>query len=166
MPVTTDIAATYRGPGRVVARLLSAGQREDRAPVMLLGGCLVLCVAQWPRLARQSYLAGEDLQLLMAGSLFGVVFILPLVFYTVALLSHGLIRLFGGRSTGFGARLALFWALLAASPVMLLWGLVAGFIGEGLELNLTGVLWFATFLWFWMAGLRQAGWGERPDASE
>ncbi|MDX1821643.1 MAG: YIP1 family protein [Paracoccaceae bacterium] len=166
MSVTTDIVATYRGPGRVVARLIAAGPREDRALVMLLGGCLVMFIAQWPRLARQSYLTGEDLQMLMAGSLFGVVFILPLVLYLVALISQGLIRLFGGRSSGYAARLALFWALLAASPLMLLWGLVAGFIGEGLELNVTGVLWFAAFLWFWMAGLRQAGWGVRADAIE
>jgi hypothetical protein len=50
--------------------------------------------------------------------------------------------------------------LLAASPLMLLWGLVAGFIGEGIEMTLTGSLWFVIFAWFWIAGLRQAGWGE------
>ncbi|MEE4348337.1 MAG: YIP1 family protein [Paracoccaceae bacterium] len=160
MSVTTDIVATYRGPGRVVSRLLAAGQREDRALVMLLGGCAVMFIAQWPRLARQSYLSGEDLQMLLAGSLFGVVFFLPLVLYAVALLSHGVIRLFGGRSTGFSARVALFWALLAASPLMLLWGLVAGFIGEGHQLTLTGAIWLMAFLWFWIAGLKQAGWGE------
>jgi hypothetical protein len=166
MAVTTDIVATYRKPGRVVARLLGAGPREDRALVMLLGGCVVMFVAQWPRLARQSFLAGDDLQLLMAGSLFGILFVLPLLLYALALFSRGLIWILGGRSTGFAARLALFWALLAASPLMLLWGLVAGFIGEGLELKMTGALWLAIFLWFWMAGLRQAGWGVRPDATE
>lgn len=160
MPVTRDIAATYRGPGRVVARLLETGAREDRALVILVGACAVMFVAQWPRLSRMAHLTGEDLQMLLAGSLFGLLFILPLALYALALISHGVIRLVGGKSTGFSARLALFWALLAASPLALLWGLVAGFIGEGLELTLTGAVWLAAFLWFWIAGMKQAGWGD------
>ena len=160
MSVTTEILATYRGPGRVIARHLAEGPREDRALVILLGGCVVMFIAQWPRLARQSYQTGEDLQMLMGGSLMALVFLLPLLLYVVGLLSYLLVRLFRGRASGYGARIALFWALLAASPLMLLWGLVAGFIGEGIEMTLTGSLWFAIFAWFWIAGLRQAGWGE------
>lgn len=161
MPVTTDIVATYRGPGRVLSRLLAAGPREDRALVILMGGCLVMFVAQWPRLARQSHQTGEDMQMLLAGSLFGILFVLPLMLYALSFLSYLVIRIFGAKPGSYRARLALFWALLAASPVMLLWGLVAGFIGPGTQLNLTGVIWLIAFLWFWIAGLRQAGWGEQ-----
>ena len=161
MPVTTDIVATYRGPGRVVARLLAAGPREDRALVILMGGCLVMFVAQWPRLARQSYQTGEEMQMLLAGALFGILFILPLIMYGLSFLSYLVMRVFGARQDGYGARLALFWALLAASPVMLLWGLVAGFIGPGTQLTAVGFLWVIAFLWFWIAGLKQAGWGEQ-----
>jgi hypothetical protein len=166
MAVTTDIVATYRGPGRVMARLLAAGPREDRALVTLIGGCLVMFVAQWPRLARQSYQTGEDMQMLLAGALFGILFLMPLIMYALAWISRGVAWIFGGRTTGYGARLALFWALLAASPVLLLWGLVAGFIGPGLQLTLTGALWLIAFLWFWIAGLKQAGWGARSNANE
>jgi hypothetical protein len=161
MPVTTDIVATYRGPGRVVARLMAAGPREDRALVILMGGCLVMFVAQWPRLARQSYQTGEEMQMLLAGALFGILFVLPLVLYGLAFISYMAIRVFGGQPGGYRARLALFWALLAASPVMLLWGLVAGFIGPGTQQTAVGLVWLVAFLWFWIAGLKQAGWGEQ-----
>ena len=36
MPVTTDIVATYKGPRRVIAHLLSLGPREDRALAILI----------------------------------------------------------------------------------------------------------------------------------
>lgn len=166
MPVTRDIVATYAGPGRVVGRILAAGPREDRALAILVGACLIMFVAQWPRLSRMSYLDGTDLQMLLAGALFGVLFILPLLLYALALVSQGLLRLFGGRSSGFGTRLALFWALLAASPLTLLWGLVAGFIGPSQQLTVTGLIWFAVFMWFWIAGLKQAGWGGSADAPD
>ena len=159
MPVTTDIVATYRAPGRVISRLLAAGQREDRALVILVAACAVMFVAQWPRLSRISYLTGEDLQMLLAGSLFSLLFIMPLVLYFVAWLSHAVVWIFGGRTTGYSARLAL----LAASPLVLFWGLVAGFIGQGGQLTAVGLLWLVIFLWFWIAGLRQAGWKEKKE---
>lgn len=166
MPVTRDIVATYAGPGKVVRRLMQAGPREDRALVILVGACAVMFVAQWPRLSRLAYLTGEDLQMLLAGALFGVLFILPLVLYALAWISRGFVWVARGRVTGYGARLALFWALLAASPLTLLWGLVAGFIGEGPELTLTGIIWCVVFLWFWIAGLKQTGWGDSAHAAE
>jgi len=161
MPVTTDIVATYRAPGQVVSRLLAAGPREDRALVILVAGCAVMFLAQWPRLSRVAHLTGQDLQMLLAGSLFGLLFILPLVLYHAAWLSRGIVWISGGKTTGYSARLALFWALLAASPIVLLWGLVAGFIGEGAQLKAVGLVWLVVFLWFWIAGLRQAGWKEK-----
>ncbi|MEM9578356.1 MAG: YIP1 family protein [Pseudomonadota bacterium] len=153
MAVTRNITATYKGPGRVVTGLLALGQREDRALAYLMAGCLVVFVAQMPKLARQAHLTGEDLNMLMGATLMAWLFIAPLVLYCVAALSHLVAKLFRGRGTGYGARLALFWALLASSPLMLLNGLVAGFIGPGIELQIVGVLWFAIFMWFWLGGL-------------
>ncbi|MEM9552221.1 MAG: YIP1 family protein, partial [Pseudomonadota bacterium] len=118
MPVTTDITATYRGPGRVVARLLALGQREDRALAFLMGGCLLVFVAQLPRLAREAHLTGQALDMLLGASLMAWVIIAPLIFYLLAALSHLVARAVGGKGTWFGARLALFWALLASSPVL------------------------------------------------
>ncbi|WP_170394132.1 YIP1 family protein [Ruegeria arenilitoris] len=155
MPVTSDIVATYRGPGRVVRRLLDLGQREDRALVFVMGFCVVAFIAQLPGLARRAHLEGLELNALMAAALLGTVFILPLLFYLLAFVSYGAARLVGGRGTAYGARLALFWALLSSTPLVLLNGLVAGLIGPGPALTLVGAAWFGVFIWFWLAGLRQ-----------
>ncbi len=153
MAVTRNITATYRGPARVVRQLLSHGPREDRALAYLMAGCLVVFIAQLPRLARQAHLNGDDLNMLMGATLMAWLFIAPLVLYTLAAVTHLLAKAVGGKGTPYGARLALFWALLASSPLMLLNGLVAGFIGPGQELQLVSFLWLAVFLWFWIAGL-------------
>ncbi len=161
MPVSRDIVATYRGPRRVVARLLAMGVREDRALALLMGGCALVFVAQWPRLAREAHLAGEALNPRLAGALLGWMVIAPLMFYGLAFLSQLVARLLGGRVTGYGARIALFWAFLAASPLLLLHGLVAGFIGPGAGLTVVGAIWCGVFLWFWLSGLGEAGWSGR-----
>jgi hypothetical protein len=160
MPVTSDIAATYKGPRRVFRRLLQMGPREDRALAILMAGCAVMFIAQMPRLARQAHLKGEELNPLLGGTLLAWVFIAPLMLYALAFISHLLARAIGGKGSGFGARLALFWALLAASPVVLLHGLAAGFIGPGIQLDIVGLSWCGLFLWFWLAGLAEAGWGK------
>ena len=161
MAVTRNITATYKGPGRVMTRLLALGPREDRALAYLMAGCLIVFIAQMPRLAREAHINGDDLNMLMGASLMAWVFVAPLVLYVLAAISHVIAKVFRGKGTHYGARLALFWALLASSPLMLLNGLVAGFIGPGLELQAVGFLWFAVFGWFWIGGLVAA---ERADA--
>ncbi|MDX1744002.1 MAG: YIP1 family protein [Ruegeria sp.] len=156
MPLTSDIVATYRGPGRVVRRLLDLGQREDRALIFVMGFCVGAFIAQLPALARRAHLEGLELNMLMGGALLGSVIILPLVLYVLAFVSYGAARLVGGRGSAYGARLALFWALLSSTPLVLLNGLVAGFLGPGSALTLVGVIWLGVFIWFWLAGLRQA----------
>ncbi|GAA6158029.1 MULTISPECIES: YIP1 family protein [Ruegeria] len=156
MPVTSDIVATYRGPGRVVRRLLELGQREDRALVFVMAFCVVAFIAQLPSLSRRAHLEGLELNMLMGGALLGTVIILPLFFYALAFVSYGAARLVGGKGSAYGARVALFWALLSSTPLVLLNGLVAGFIGPGPALTGVGLIWFVVFLWFWLSGLRQA----------
>ncbi|MDT8329095.1 MAG: YIP1 family protein [Roseovarius sp.] len=160
MPVTRDIVATYRRPRRVVRRLLDAGPREDRALVILLAACGVIFIAQWPRLAREAHLTGQELNPMLGGALLAWIFIAPLILYTLALISHGLARMLGAKGTGYGARVALFWALLATSPIMLLHGLVAGFIGPGPGLQVVGLIWLSFFGWFWVAGWLEAEWSK------
>ena len=159
MSVTRDIAATYRSPGAVMRRLLAMGQREDRALAILMAGCVVMFIAQWPQLARKAYLTDQELNPLLGGALLAWAFIAPLILYAIALISHWIARILGGNGTGFGARMALFWALLAASPLVLLHGLVAGFIGPGPALTAIGVMWVVAFMVFWALGLREAECG-------
>jgi hypothetical protein len=158
MAVTTDIVATYRGPRRVIARLLSMGPREDRLLAFLMFGCTLAFVAQMPRLSREAHLTGQELNMLLGGALLGLIFIAPLALYAVSWGVHLLARLFGGAGDSYRSRLVLFWTLLASSPLLLLNGLVAGFIGPGPALSSVGILWLAVCLWFWLSGMIEAYW--------
>ncbi len=156
MAVTSDIIATYRGPRRVLARLLGMGIREDRVLAFLMGGCVLTFVAQMPKLARDAHMSGQELNMLLGASLLGWIFFAPLFFYFLAWVMHLITAIFAKHGSSYNARLALFWAFLAASPLMLLNGLTAGFIGPGVELTLVGILWLAVFLWFWISGMIEA----------
>ncbi|MDQ7069918.1 MAG: YIP1 family protein [Rhodobacterales bacterium] len=160
MPITRDIVATYRGPGRVVRRILGMGAGETYALTLVMVGCVVVFIAQWPKFARESYLSGEDIYISLYGAFIAMMFMMPLVLYALAGVSHVVARLIGGTGSGYASRVALFWAFLAASPMMLLNGLVAGFIGAGPQMTVTGGLWLLVFLWFWLMGLREAQWGK------
>lgn len=156
MSVVMDIVATYRGPARVLRRFAAAGQREDRAVAILMAGCAVVFVSTWPALSRQAHLSGQDVSMLLGGALFSWLFIMPLVLYVLASLAFGLGRALGSKGKAWAFRIALFWALLAASPLMLLHGLVTGFLGDGPPRMIVGALWLVVFLWFWLSGSRAA----------
>ncbi len=152
MSVSRNIVATYRGPARVIRALLGDGQREDRALAFLMGACALIFVAQLPRLAREAHLTGDELNMLMGATLMAWIFIAPLLMYAIAALARVVGRVLGGQGSMYGARLALFWSLLASTPLLLLHGLVAGFIGNGIELQIVGLIWLLCFCWFWISG--------------
>ncbi|MCI2393246.1 YIP1 family protein [Aliiroseovarius sediminis] len=156
MSVIDDVVRSYRAPRAVFRRRLDMGTREDKALAVLMGGCLLVFAAQMPRLARVAHETGDELNMLMGATMLAWIFIMPLVFYAIGTLSHFVVRLFGGKGSAFAARFALFWALLCATPLWLLWGLVAGFIGEGVQMSLTGALALLAFLLFWSINLREA----------
>lgn len=163
MPVTTDIIQTWRSPKVVYRRLLSAGQREDRAIALLMLACFIIFIAQWPRLVRISQgfdlTAGTEvpgLDRLMSYEFMGWLMVWPLGLYAIAGLVVLVLRLFGTKITGYGGRLALFWALLATTPVMLFYGLLRGLNGDVLATKLAGSLWIAALILFYILGLRVA----------
>ena len=149
-----DIARSYRAPRQVLRRRVAGAPREDRAFMLLVVGCLIMFVAQWPALSRAAF---EDpsipLEARLGGALMGWLFIAPLFLYVLAGISHLIAKLLGGRASFYQARMALFWALLAASPAFLFSGLIAGFVGPGGALTLTSALAGVAFLWIWGAGL-------------
>jgi hypothetical protein len=157
MSVTTDIKASYRGPGRVVARLMGQGRREGFALNILLFACIVMFVAQAPYQSREAHF-NPDVPLMarMYWSAFLWIFLVPLLLYGFAAMVFGLARLAGRNITGYGIRLSLFWALLASSPVVLFLGLIAAFIGPSVGLQLVGMIWLLNVSWFWIAGMRAA----------
>ena len=156
MAVTDDILATYRGPRAVVTRLLQGERHEARALAYLLAAVIVIHIAQWPGMARAAFLQPDvPLSQRMVAALLAVLAAVP-VLYGLAAVSHLVARAIGGRGSYFAARIALFWALLATTPLMLFQGMVAAFSGPGPQLTLVGLLVFGVFLWFWISGLRVA----------
>lgn len=155
MALTGDILESYRAPGRVLARRMRApeGRGEARALITLMLACFLIFVAQWPRLSREAYLTGGDLDMMLGGALLGWLFIAPLLLYGLAGISHAIARRLGGQGTYLGARMALFWALLAAAPLWLLWGLLAGMVGPGIGLDVVGVAALVAFVAIWAVGL-------------
>ena len=162
MPITTDIFRTWRAPRQVVRGLLDQGQREDRLIFLAMVGCFLMFVAQLPlmaRMAEESRAPGREvleLDMLIGTAFFGWLMIMPLALYLIAALSVPVLRLFRMRVSGFGARLALFWALIAAAPAALLLGLLNGLNGPGPGTTLVGVIWLGVFALFWVQGLREA----------
>jgi len=159
MPVSGDILATYRAPRRVMARLLEGERHEARPLAYLLAALALMLVAQIPALRETARLhpdAPLAASLLARALALGVM--LP-VLYLVAAASHFAARSLGGRGDGFGARLALFWALLAAAPLVLVQAAVGAVVGQGTVLTVAALLVFAVFLWIWLSGLVETEFG-------
>ena len=134
------LLAEHSERDHLMARLLEVGPREDRALVYLLGFCGIAFAAQLPGLARQAHLEGLELNMLLGGTLMATLFLAPLLFYALAFVAHLIARAVGGKGPSFNARIALFWSLLASSPLILLNGLVAGYIGAGIQLTIVGLI--------------------------
>lgn len=158
MSVMQDVLRNYRAPREVFQRRLGNQPREDRAIAVLMAACLLVFISQMPVQARLAYETGQELNMLLGSVLLAWVFIMPLLLYLLGSLSHLIARLFNGRGTANGARFALFWAMLCTTPIWLLWGLVVGFMGPGIQAQMTGGLTLAALLWFWSVNFRQVEW--------
>lgn len=123
---------------------------------VLMGAMLVFTIAQMPGHARAAVLdPSVPFGGRMAGAMMAVVFLMPLLAYTVAALISLFSQLLPHRCIApADSRLALFWALLAISPAMLLSGLVEGLIGPGVALIVTRLVAGLGFLFIWGAGLK------------
>ncbi len=157
MGVITDILAAWRAPRRMIRTKLDQGLREDSALALIMGAGVLVFVAQWPVAVRAATFDPKiPLDARLGGALLACVFFLPLIAYTIALISYGLSRLLGGRGTGYGARLALFWAFLAITPVMLIQGVLTGFLGHAGVVTAVQIIAGAGFLWMWFQMLIEA----------
>nr|WP_154335992.1 hypothetical protein [Paracoccus sp. S-4012] len=143
---------SWVAPRRVVRGL--SDFTEPALLALLMAAMMVFLLAQAPGHARAATLDPTvPLDVRIAGAMMGVIFILPLLAYTVALIVSLAARLTPWRIEPRHSRLALFWALLAVAPAMLLTGLTAGLIGPGPALVLTNVIAGLGFLVIWGAGL-------------
>jgi hypothetical protein len=155
MSIALDIVRTYRAPKEVQLRQMRAGENgEGRALAVLMGACFLLFVATLPNLSRQAFLDPSiPFQGRMAGAFFAWLLMMPLVFYALSIVVKLVLKLIGKDAPGHHVRMALFWALLASSPLWLLSGLAAGFAGETPGTTLSGVLAIGAFLIFTIFGL-------------
>ena len=157
MSLIGNILKTYRRPQAVVSEFMVNGAREGRALGFLAGGCIIAFIAQWPRLARQSYIEGQALDMLMGGALYAWIFLAPLIFYILAGLVQFVSYLLGSKRSGAQTRTVIFWAFLATAPLLLVVGVIGGFIGSSGVKTVVEVFWIASFIWFVIAGLRVTG---------
>lgn len=173
MAITADILSAWKGPRQFIRTKQAENPPDAAVLVLMMAACFLVFVARWPSLARDAELQRQaaetaglpadqvpSLQALMGINLFVLVFVLPLILYGLAALSHLVARLSGGKGDHRGARLALVWALLATAPAMLFQGLVAGLVGPGLQLTLVGLGVAGLFLWQWLSMLIET---ERPS---
>lgn len=157
MAVTADIVESWRRPRVVVRRHLRRGRSEPFAFSLLVVFMILAFIAQYPAAARVTALdPAIPLSPQLLAKALGLLATIP-VLYGLAALSHLVTRVFGGQGSWYGARLALFWALVATSPFVLLSGMVAGLIGPGPQLALVGGLTFAAFLFQWIMALVETG---------
>ena len=157
MSLLGNIIRSYRRPQAVITEFMANGAREDRALGFLAGGCVIAFIAQWPRLARQSYIEGQALDMLMGGALYAWIFLAPLLFYILAGLVQFVGYLLGSKRSGAQTRTVIFWAFLATAPLLLIVGVIGGFIGASAMKTFVEVIWLASFIWFVVAGLRVTG---------
>ncbi len=140
-----------------MARLLGGGVREDRSLIFLMVACLLIFVGQWPRLVREAHFdPSTPLDARLGGALLAWMFIVPLVAYAIAAVARVLARVAGGTGSWYSSRLALFWSLLAAAPIWLVFGLVSGFWEEGAILGISGLVALAAFLIIWLSSMVEA----------
>jgi len=155
MSVTRDILACYRRPREVFERRM-VGDEGLALTYVLVAGIMVF-ISLLPTWSRQSELQPElgNFPSLAYSGFIGAVFVAPLVFYMVSAVIWLVARVFI-KLSGLDIRLALFWSLLASSPLLLLRGLTEGIMGQGTELQLVGLIWGIAFLAFFSIGIRLA----------
>lgn len=152
--IVPRVLQSWRHPRRVLRGL--RGMPESAMVVVLLAAMLLFFVAQWPFHARAAQMDPSiPLGGRLAGAAVAVIFMMPLLAYAVAALVALLSRWIGHPVAPGDSRLALFWALLAVAPAMLLSGLVAGMIGPGTGLTIVQAATGVAFLVIWGAGLRE-----------
>ena len=156
MTVSTDMVATWRRPREILRRHLARGRSEPFAFALLLVFLALAFVGQWPVAAREAHFAGEPSALpRILPRAFAVLAMIPF-WYGLAALGHLVAKAMGGQGTWYAARIALFWALAAIGPLMLLQGLVWGMIGPGPALSAVSVAVGLAFLWLWATLLHEA----------
>jgi hypothetical protein len=159
MALVADIAGTWASPTKGIRAHLARPPSEAFIFTFLFVFLLLTFVGLAPLVAREAFLQPEVplTQRLVAAAL-ALCATIPF-WYLLAAVSQLVAGIMGGQGDFYRARLALFWALACAGPLMLLRGMVQGFIGPGPQANAVGIAIAVAFLWLWLRMLREA---QRP----
>ena len=166
MALAQDILMAYIRPRETFrSKRAHPGMREGTALAYLILACMVMLAARLPDLPG---LAGPDRPLagLLAASLVGFLILGPLLMYLVAGISHLVMRTAKGQGDGLSSRLALFWAVMVATPVVLAAAVLRySFPGNATLEQVTSALTLGVFLWQWIANLRAAHFGQTAGSA-
>jgi hypothetical protein len=153
MGLAGQVMRLWIDPVGSMRRMLAAPPREDRALAVVMGAGAFVFLGEIPLAMRAAALdPAVPVDARIGGALMGAVFLRPLAAYAVAAASRIVARLLGGHGSWHGARLALFWALLAVQPVALVLALLrarAPIDASAGGLDGLGVAAFGAFLYLW-----------------
>ena len=155
MAVATDIVRAYAGPRRTARLVLSKVDTESKALALVMIGCTFLFIAQFPELVLQGRTnAGQPtLAAMAAGRFIGTLLFAPLMFYLLAGATGALMRLLDRQISWLHSRVSLFWAVLAASPLVLIEAVAGGLQLNDLVQQTVSVATIVLFTAFWVSGL-------------
>lgn len=158
MSTVSAILRSYRAPQEVMHTHRASGADEATGLTWLFVACILFFVARLPEVSRDShFLALNGVERPVASLalplFYGTVLLAPMMFLLIAAVSHLIARGLGGQGTWRDSRLALFWALLCVTPVVLFQGMIAGFLGAGGALTFASLLVSAIFLYLWINNL-------------
>ncbi|MFD0980685.1 YIP1 family protein [Tropicimonas aquimaris] len=162
MSVSAEILRTFRAPRQVMRRLLASLSGDDRPEarilVYLVAGCFVIFVSHLPAAVAggPQWPPEAPAEARVINTFFGWLFIAPLLFYGLAGIVHLVARAIGGRGSFLRSRAALFWTVLAVSPLMLLRGIVQHLIGPGAQLQTMEWVVALAFCALWAISLVEA----------
>ncbi len=154
MSILGDIAAAYRSPRREMDHQVQI-MTEPRIMMLGLTACFLSFVSELPAIAAGVTTAGESSDVLngRAGALFiWRVFFGVLLLYAIAGLSHLILKPFKGQGSWQTARLAIMWAVMVATPLVLISGILKVFASPPVFL-VASLLATVVFFWQWVTCL-------------
>ena len=134
-------------------RYLEDGIREEQTLFFAILFGLLSFLSLLPALAKHAFLTNESLSALAAAQFISSVFMMPLLMYGIAAVSHLILKYFGGQGDYIGARRALFWAALVTTPAILLTSIAEAYFSE--ISTILSVITTMIFVWQWVSNLQE-----------
>ena len=134
-------------------RYLEDGIREEQTLFFAILFGLLSFLSLLPALAKHAFLTNESLSALAAAQFISSVFMMPLLMYGIAAVSHLILKYFGGQGDYIGARRALFWAALVTTPAILLTSIAEAYFSE--ISTILSVITTMIFVWQWVPNLKE-----------